>query len=341
MDDNQSRGVHLVGSVPLENAASVYAMAGSVLGEHLRRIPDGETGERTNWVRWQFPVLERSAQLEPVGGNGDYGKTATQMRMRDDATHVELGPLGYSRAAIESYQELREQKKAGKLPESCRFQVSLPTPLAPVQFFVSEESRARVEPFYEAALMAELREILHEIPHDELAIQWDAAVELGILEGVFRAFFEDLESEVQSRLVRLGDAVPRPVELGYHLCYGDSEHKHFVEPKDCATLVAVANGLASNLDRFLNWVHMPVPRERVDREYFAPLAGLELHPKTELYLGLVHMTDGIEGAKQRIESAKSACSSFGVATECGFGRRPPESVEPLLKLHREVAHPAV
>jgi hypothetical protein len=30
---------------------------------------------------------------------------------------------------------------------------------------------------------------------------------------------------------------------------------------------------------------------------------------------------------------------FGVATECGFGRRPPESIEPLMRLHAEVAAP--
>lgn len=341
MDDNQPRGAHLVGSVPLKDAASVYAMAGSLLGEHLRRMPDGETGDRANWVRWQLPVLERSAQLEPVSGDGAYGTTTTQMTVRDGATHVELGPLGYSRAAIASYQEFRSQKQAGLIPASCRFQISLPTPLAPVQIYVSEESRARVEPFYEAALMAELREILNVIPNDELAIQWDTAVEFGILEGVFPTFLEDRESEILSRLVRIGNAVPRPVELGYHLCYGDSEHKHFVDPKDCARLVQVANGLATELERFLTWVHMPVPRDRVDPGFFAPLRELELHPRTELYLGLVHMTDGAEGARRRIESAKSARSRFGVATECGFGRRPPETVESLLKIHREVAHPAL
>ena len=34
------------------------------------------------------------------------------------------------------------------------------------------------------------------------------------------------------RLVRLGHRVPTDIELGYHLCYGDAGHQHFVEPED-------------------------------------------------------------------------------------------------------------
>jgi hypothetical protein len=30
-------------------------------------------------------------------------------------------------------------------------------------------------------------------------------------------------------------------------------------------------------------------------------------------------------------------TDFGIATECGFGRRPPETVPGLIDLHREVA----
>jgi len=91
--------------------------------------------------------------------------------------------------------------------------------------------------------------------------------------------------------------------------------------------------------RAIAWVHMPVPRERTDDAYFAPLRRLRLHPETELYLGLVHHTDGVEGTQRRIDAAQRAVSSFGVATECGFGRRPPETVPDLLRIHREVSAP--
>ena len=82
---------------------------------------------------------------------------------------------------------------------------------------------------------------------------------------------------------------------------------------------------------------MPVPRDRYDDAYFAALRDLKLDPKTELYLGLIHYTDGIGGAKARLAAARKVVCDFGVATECGFGRRDPKTVDALLALHRAVA----
>ena len=41
-----------------------------------------------------------------------------------------------------------------------------------------------VEPAYEAAMLRELARIATAIPQDELAIQWDTAIEFSVLEGV-------------------------------------------------------------------------------------------------------------------------------------------------------------
>jgi hypothetical protein len=59
-------------------------------------------------------------------------------------------------------------------------------------------------------------------------------------------------------------------------------------------LVEVANTISTGARRQINWIHMPMPRNRTDEAYFAPLRSLHLHPETELYLGLVHFTDGVE-----------------------------------------------
>jgi hypothetical protein len=99
----------------------------------------------------------------------------------------------------------------------------------------------------------------------------------------------------------------------------------------------MANRLAGMIRRKIDWIHLPVPRGRADQAYFAPLRELKLKPGTELYLGLVHFTDGLEGAKGRLNAAKSAVSDFGIATECGLGRRSPSTIPALLKLHREIA----
>ena len=88
--------------------------------------------------------------------------------------------------------------------------------------------------------------------------------------------------------------------------------------------------------RRVDFVHMPVPRNRNDEAYFAPLAGLSIG-ETKLFLGLVHHTDGIQGTLQRLETAQKYASGFGLATECGFGRRSPETIPELMRIHREAA----
>jgi hypothetical protein len=114
-------------------------------------------------------------------------------------------------------------------------------------------------------------------------------------------------------------------------------HKHSLEPLNTGVMVDLANDLTRATRHPIAFFHMPVPRGRDDADYFAPLARLALAPTTELYLGLVHYTDGIEGGKRRIAAAKQFRPDFGIATECGFGRRPPETATRLLDLHAELA----
>src|SRR5215813_15177257 len=55
---------HLVGSVPLESAESVFTTVLRALGHCLHRVPDGETGERRRWIYWQRTMLERHPAME-------------------------------------------------------------------------------------------------------------------------------------------------------------------------------------------------------------------------------------------------------------------------------------
>ncbi|MEV3921185.1 hypothetical protein [Actinomadura coerulea] len=334
--------VHLCGSVPLADSEAVFRAAANALSGRVRRIPDGEPGERGNWVVWQLPKLSAHPDLETVPPPGrEYGPT---MRVRPkpgvDPASVTFEPLGYSAAALDSWQVFTRLRAEGVIPPDVRFQVSLPTPIAVVAAFVAEH-HAELEAAYEARLLAELEEILAVIPPTDLAVQWDTAVEFAVFEEVYPAWYgTDYPSrlaETVKRLVRLGDAVPEDVELGYHLCYGDFEHTHFVEPADTSKLAAVAGGIAEGIGRLLDWVHMPVPRDRADEAYFAPLSALSLPAETTLFLGLVHATDGLEGARARIDAARGTVKRFGIATECGMGRRPPEQIPALLALHAAAA----
>jgi hypothetical protein len=368
---HQPRGVHLVGSVPLANAEQVFRAAGTILGHHLRRMPDGETGERTFWAAFQIPRLAENPAFEGRGmtairamlyayshwppvrktvntlvarasARGRGGASILRIRPGVSTSEIRLGPLGYAAAAIESFATFQRLKHAGVIPAPVRFQVSLPTPIAVVNAFPPDQ-QALILPAYEARLSHEIQDMLSVIPAEQLSVQWDAAIEFAILEGVApshhgspaeaRAFLFDT-------LVRLGDAVPGAVEVGYHLCYGDAGHRHFVQPADTSRLVDAANYVAANLQRTLDWIHFPAPIDRHDDAYYAPLRDLRVPQETEVYAGVVHIADGAAGTRRRIEATQRALDrEFGIATECGLGRRDPLTIMPLLELHAQLAGP--
>jgi hypothetical protein len=338
-----ANGVHLVGSVPLADSDAVFRMAAGTLGRHLRRIPDGETGERSTWIAWQVAYLAQHPEFEievpPPGQYAPLPKCRLRAPQRADQLTWPAG-IGYASAAIDSYRLFARLKEGGVIPGDVRFQVSLPTPLAPVAQFVSQRDQVAVEPAYEQQMLRELGQICAAVPAGELAIQWDVAIEMGMWEGIggpFAPWFTPVKQGIVDRLVRYANAVPRDVDLGFHLCYGDFGHAHFVEPSDAGNLVEVSQQVVDRLTRPVTWIHFPVPRERSDAAYFAPLKELRLGPETTLYLGLIHATDGVPGALRRIAGASEMVTEFGLATECGFGRRPPESVRSLMELHAQIA----
>src|SRR5260370_855296 len=145
--------------------------------------------------------------------------------------------------------------------------VPLASPVASISAFVVPEHQALLGPVYEAQLLGELRSILQDVPHDQLAIQWDTNFEFGMLEGIFPVWFDDVKGGILERLLRLSRHVPPDVQLGYHFCYRDVQHCHFKEPADAGKLVDVANALAASLGRPLNSIHLPVPPERLHAAY--------------------------------------------------------------------------
>jgi len=333
-------GVILVGSVPLSDAESVFRMAAQQLGRHVKRLPDGETGSRSHWIAWQLDVFKRTAGLlaETVA-TGYVKRERFRVKPGIDPASIRFPALGYADAAIASWRTFDTLQVGSHIDRALKFQVCLPTPLAPIQSYLFPEAQAALEPAYEAAMLAELDRILAAIPHERLAIQWDTAIEFAVLEGVMPSFLADPEGGILERLTRLGNCVPADVQLGFHLCYGDAGHRHFKEPEDAGKLVRVANHLARSLRRSLDWLHLPVPRNRDDDVYFRPLADLRMSPSTEIYLGLVHLTDGVEGTLRRIAAARPYLPRFGVGTECGMGRRPPDTIASLMALHSQVAAP--
>jgi hypothetical protein len=340
---------HFVGSINQPDAETVFRTVAAHIGDRAKRIPDGEVGERFYWIQFQTFRLDDTAGLTRVGEELPF-KIRDIFDVRPfaldgtvAAEDLRFPNLGYADAAIESYATFARLRDEGVIPAGVRFQVSIPTPVGVVGAFFVPDDRAAVEPVYERALFAEVARIADAIPHEDLAIQWDSAVEFGILDNaqfggvpISAGWGDDLLGGVIARAVRQIEAVPDDVPVGFHLCYGDVEEEHFIQPKDAGTLASVIRGVAAAAPRTISWFHLPVPIERDDAAYFAPLADLGLPEGTEIELGLLHHEDGVEGAERRIAAAATVLDSFGVGTECGFGRGPAERTAPLVDLHAAV-----
>jgi hypothetical protein len=342
-----SRDIYLVGSVPLASAEDVFKTAASVFGDRLKRIPDGETGKRLDWITWLEPVFSQNPALELSDDVFLLHETARPIRRYGvrpgyTASDVKIDNLFYADIAKESYGVFKRLKDAGTIPPGTRFQVDLVPAHSVIWLFLTDALHAAIDPIYNTALKREVDKIAAAIPHDELAIQFDvASAVFARLQreqvGSYGRSKAEMQETFSKILLDLGNHVPRDIELLYHLCYGDSNHRHVVEPTDMGDMVEFTNRVMERIGRPVNLVHMPVPRDRADDAYFAPLTKLRLRPETELCLGLVHYTDGLDGARRRLATARKFVERFAIGTECGFGRRKPETLAELLRLHVAVA----
>ena len=335
---------HLVGSVPLADSETVFRTVAGTLGSHMRRIPDGETGERIRWIWFQREMLLNHPDMEIDKAAGLFAVYQWDGVLLRESPYVRFKPsvdpdkvhfpTGYAEAATASYATFSRLRDEGVIAPEVLFQVSLPTPMATGLMYVSDASRDFYLPAYERSLTEALDGILAAVPHEQLSIQWDVCQEVLLFEDYFSYRPDDYKEQVFDELGRLGGKVPESVDLGFHLCYGSPADEHLVMPADMGILVEISNGLASRLQRRLDFLHLPVPKDRTDRAYFLPLQGLAIPDHTGIILGLIHHDDG-EGDVARITSAQEFLPTFGVASECGWGRTDPNRVAGLLESHRQ------
>ncbi|KAK7751188.1 hypothetical protein SLS62_006872 [Diatrype stigma] len=341
-------GVLMVGSVPGASSEEVLTRLAAALPGRLQAVPDGETGERYNYIGWQLQRFPRIAWRSELGGtplpeSGDAQPTFTL---------ADIEPTAYDDVALASYAEFKRLRQEQKIPSGVRFQIGLPSPYSVLAGHLKPEVANSIEPLYEQRFANTLDRIVAEIPHDDLVIQWDLCFEITALEydqgrlqhPLHKPYFSSPGGVLQGlvdRVVQQSERIPADVKLAFHLCYGDLGHKHFIEPKDTSVLVGLANALLARetLRSRTEWIHLPVPKDRTDSDYFAPLTALKLNSsgsKPQIYLGVVHANDEV-GTQKRIEVAQASVPFlFGVATECGLGRTPPEEIDSILRISREV-----
>ena len=343
--------VHFNGSVNLPDAETVMREISSRIPTGVRRMTDGETGERNYWISFQTRKFEQMPEFELVASGKAY-ETAPdapdmpQLRLAEGASAetVDWPNLGYADEYTKSFATFDRLQEEGTIPAGVRLQLQYPTPLASMAGTIAPEDLPAVAPAYEQALFADLDTLLDRLPHDRIAVQWDIAVELGALEGAMGVTMP--MEQIAPGIVRCLERVPADVPVGLHLCYGDYGHQHWKQPGSLQMQVDLANAVTSATQRRLDFVSFTVPQDRDDRAYFEPLGDLRTGSDTELDFALVpyHPADQAPGATARqiehIDAALAASAEgareWGICTECGMGRVDATDVPKLLDLHTEI-----
>jgi hypothetical protein len=343
---NKHMTVHFVGSVPLPDSETVFRTLSGATGPHLARLPDGETGIRKSWIRFlqdvlaQNPAIELASDVPPfrfVQWDGKLVREIPRLRIKPGMTpNTKDFETGYADMAIESFAVFDRLQKSGAIPAGVKFQISIPTPIAPTYNNMVPADRPKLLPPLTQHFIGEVAKIAAALPNDRIAIQWDVCQEVLAWEGYYEPGPVDFRTETIDVLAQIGNAVPARVELGYHLCYGSPADEHMVQPSDAGIMVEIVNAVAAGVRRPIQFFHLPVPKGRVDDAYFAPLEKLKLPPQTALYLGLIHYNDA-EGDAKRLAAARRHARIDGVGTECGMARGDPARLPELLAAHARAA----
>ena len=75
--------------------------------------------------------------------------------------------------------------------------------------------------------------------------------------GLYGRTKDDMIEHFADILAGLANRVPAGSDLLFHFCYGDSNHRHVVEPTDTADMVTITARLDARVKRPINLVHMP------------------------------------------------------------------------------------
>jgi hypothetical protein len=233
--------------------------------------------------------------------------------------------LGYTRDAVNSYFVFRTLKQQGVIPAHVRFQVCMPlTYSAVTSFFPDPDDHARIVPGFTAALRAEVAKMVELIPQDDLAIQWDLAIEHRYIDAKLAQQGQDAAQREAARLLApahdISPAIPAPVALGYHACFGTLSGWPSRQPHDLTSTVTLLNAATDATPRRVDFLHLPTLGSAEDA-FFAPLGALRTRD-SRVYLGAIHHMHGAAGLGAQVETARRFLPAFGLAAPCGFGRAP-------------------
>jgi hypothetical protein len=155
--------VHFNGSVNLPDAETVMREISSRIPTGVRRMTDGETGDRNYWISFQIAKFQQMPEFELVASGKAYETAADapempQLRLVDGASAETIAwpTLGYAEEYAKSFATFDRLQAEGTIPAGVGMQIQYPTPLASMAGTIAPEDLPAVAPAYERALFADL-----------------------------------------------------------------------------------------------------------------------------------------------------------------------------------------
>ena len=344
-----SHNVYLVGSVPMANAEQVFRTVSAAFGAKLKRIPDGETGERSDWITWLRPVFSENPAFELSGEIFRLHETAPPIRRYTlrpgySVKDVRIDNLFYADIAAALLSDLQGAQGCREIPAGTRFQVDLVPAHSVIWLFLVDELHAPIDPIYNEALKHEIDKIAAAIPHRN----WRSSSTWR--RRCSRACSASRSAATAARKAEMQETFQQYPDRSRQS--GAGRHRAPV-PSVLRRFQSSPRGRADRHGRHGGF-HQPDHRRHQAADQPRAHAGAarpigrrllrsarvicRLRSETELCLGLVHYTDGHRRDQAAARhGAQVCCTAFSIATECGFGRRKPETIPELLRIHAAAA----
>lgn len=236
------------------------------LGGRLHSLPDGETGERRNWIIHIIESLRAHPDLEVSreGDWSDYDRTVTFKVRRGHGlagSSLDFGHVAAVEAAWPVYEARRTQVEADGMAGKPVFQVGIPGDFDMALFTLGPVAGLRRRRAFTDATTDEIHQIFRAHGH-EIVFQIEVPAEL-----VFVSRFPPLLQPVAARwlgggVANLARRAPAGARFGVHLCLGDMNHRALGRMRDVSPLVRLANAIVKAGPRGDRWSSSTPPWRR-------------------------------------------------------------------------------
>lgn len=337
------RHAHLVGSLPGASAREAMTQALDLLGPYLRSLPDGETGQRRNWI---VPIVEGLAEhpdleLVKAGDWSDYDKTP-RMRVRKGRRLYGANlDFGHVAAAEQSWPVFQELRDAAGRPD-LTFQAGVPGDFDLAMFTLGPAGALRNRAPFTEATLAEIRGV-RAVTGSDVVFQIEVPVELVMVARAPGPAQVGAAKLAARAVTGLAAAAPIGTQFGVHLCLGDMNNRALGSMKDVRPLVALSNAIVSGWPdgRPLAFVHAPFSAAEhpapTDPAFYAPLADLTVPPGVRFSAGFAHEAQSLaDQHRVRALIDTRVGRAVDIASACGLGRRSDEAGRAVLERTAEL-----